>query len=183
MNEKQLIHKSKFLSKHLRHAPEAIGLNLETGGWVRVDDLLRACARAGVSISRTELEEIVADNDKQRFAFDDTGQKIRANQGHSVEVDLQLQPVEPPEVLYHGTAERNRESILREGLKKGRRHHVHLSADTETARKVGMRHGKPFIFVVHAARMQADGHQFFRSDNGVWLVDEVPPAYLSVKDH
>jgi len=169
---------SKFLSKHLRHAPEAIGLTLAPGGWVSVSDLLEACARAGVRLSREQLEEVVRNNSKQRFAFDETGQRIRANQGHSVEVDLELQPVEPPAVLYHGTGHRTEEVIRREGLRKMRRHHVHLSPDVETATRVGARHGRPVVFQVDAARMHADGHLFFRSENGVWLVDEVAPEYL-----
>jgi putative RNA 2'-phosphotransferase len=180
MNEKLIVKKSKYLSKHLRHSPERIGLTLEPGGWVLVEDLLRACARAGMSLSRAELEEVVAKNDKQRFSFDETKTKIRANQGHSVEVDLQLEPVQPPEILYHGTAESNRDSILTLGLEKRNRHHVHLSADTETARRVGARHGKPLVFEIQAGVMQAEGHVFFRSENGVWLVDEVPPEYIKI---
>jgi putative RNA 2'-phosphotransferase len=182
MSEKTLIHKSKGLSKHLRHAPELIGLELGPGGWVEVDDLLQAANRAHLSLSREELEAVVSGNDKQRFAFDETGTKIRANQGHSVEVDLELEPVTPPEVLYHGTGAQNREAILEDGLQKMRRHHVHLSPDTETARKVGQRHGKPLVFTVDAARLHADGHIFFCSQNGVWLVDGVPPQYLKANE-
>src|ERR1051325_4706374 len=127
---------SKFLAKHLRHAPEALGLTLQPGGWVSVDDLLAACAQASFAITYDELIECVETNDKQRFSFDDTGDRIRANQGHSVEVDLQLQEQEPPAVLYHGTVERFLASIMTDGLNKGKRHHVHLSKDVETARKV-----------------------------------------------
>ena len=178
MDTRQHIRTSKFLSRVLRHAPHELGLTLEPGGWVLVADLLAAAATAGVAITPEELAEIVQTSDKQRFAFDETLTKIRANQGHSVEVDLQLQAAEPPAELFHGTAERHRDAILRGGLLKMSRHHVHLSRDTITATKVGTRHGKPIIFVVDAARMRADGHVFFVSTNGVWLVEHVPPQYL-----
>lgn len=181
MNAQALVKKSKWLSKHLRHAPQEIGLTLEPGGWVKVDDLLEAARRANLALAREQLETIVRDNDKKRFAFDETGQKIRANQGHSTEVDLQLQPQAPPPVLYHGTGAQNRESILQHGLVRKQRHHVHLSSDTETAVRVGARHGKPMIFEVDTARMQAEGVLFFRSQNGVWLTEEVLPQYLKEK--
>ncbi len=177
MSRKQQ-HIGRYLSKHLRHAPEQIGLTLAPGGWVRVDDLLAACASHQFPITRAELEAVVASSDKQRFAFDPTGTLIRANQGHSIEIDLQLEPAEPPDVLYHGTGHKAVESILRDGLQKMTRHHVHLSADSETARKVGARHGRPVVFTVDTAAMRQAGHTFYRSDNGVWLVDHVPPEYL-----
>jgi putative RNA 2'-phosphotransferase len=171
---------SKFLSLYLRHQPEALGLVLEPGGWVEIDALLRGAAAAGMNITREELEEVVRESDKQRFAIDETGSRIRANQGHSAEVDLQLEPAEPPAELFHGTPERNLEVILRDGLKKMARHHVHLSPDVSTATKVGERRGRAAILVIDAARMHAEGHVFFRSENGVWLVDSVPPVYLRV---
>lgn len=180
MDDKRLVRTSKFLSKVLRHSPEQAGLTLDSGGWVSVADLLAGCARAGVRITPEELREVVEQNDKRRFTFDDTGGRIRANQGHSVEVDLELEPVEPPAVLFHGTAESTVPAILKSGLKKMRRHHVHLSGDEHTARKVGARHGRPVILAVDAAGMRGAGHLFYRSANGVWLVDEVPPAYLKV---
>jgi putative RNA 2'-phosphotransferase len=180
MNDQAIIKKSKWLSKHLRHQPERIGLTLEPGGWVKVSDLLAAAKRFNMGLSQSQLEEVVAGNDKQRFAFDETGTKIRANQGHSVEVDLELEPETPPPFLFHGTGAQNRELLLREGLKKMRRHHVHLSADLGTAIKVGSRHGKPLVFTVDAALMSAEGHIFYRSANGVWLTDEVPPSYLEI---
>ncbi|WP_105482280.1 RNA 2'-phosphotransferase [Abditibacterium utsteinense] len=180
MNPEEIKKKSKWLSKHLRHLPELIGLELESGGWVDVEKLLAAAKKFHLSLSRAELEEVVKENDKQRFSLDASGQKIRANQGHSVEVDLELEAQTPPAILYHGTGAQNRDLLLREGLQKMRRHHVHLSRDIETARKVGARHGKPLIFEVDAAQMHADGFSFFVSDNGVWLIDEVPPRYLSV---
>lgn len=179
MNEERLVKVSKYLSRHLRHEPERLGLTLEPGGWVDVDDLLAACSRHNMTLSRTELDEVVTNNSKQRFSFDESGRKIRANQGHSVDVDLQLAPSNPPEVLYHGTGHRTVEAIRRDGLRKMARHHVHLSADVPTARVVGARHGRPHIFAVDAAGMKREGHIFYRSENGVWLVDEVPPAYLT----
>jgi putative RNA 2'-phosphotransferase len=169
---------SKYLARHLRHAPEDLGLALEPGGWVPVTDLLEASARAGFPIARPELVRCVESNDKQRFSFDETGERIRANQGHSVEVDLQLEEGRPPEVLYHGTVARFLAGIWAEGLDKGSRHHVHLSLDVATARKVGARRGKPIILQVDAGRMHRDGHKFYRSANGVWLTDSVPAEYL-----
>jgi putative RNA 2'-phosphotransferase len=170
---------SKYLSKYLRHAPQELGLTLQPGGWVPVDDLLDAARRHGFPISNDELVECVETNDKRRFSFDASGESIRANQGHSVEVDLQLEVREPPETLYHGTVERFLPSILAEGLDKGKRHHVHLSKDVETARRVGARRGKPIVLVVEAGRMHRDGHMFYMSGNGVWLTDAVPPRYVS----
>jgi putative RNA 2'-phosphotransferase len=180
VDPKRLVRVSKFLSLHLRHEPAAFGLRLEPGGWVPVAALLAGAAAKGIPITRVELDAVVRGSDKQRFAFDESGDKIRANQGHSAEVDLQLQPAEPPAVLYHGTADRFLVPILRDGLNKMARHHVHLSADTATASKVGSRHGRLVLLAVEAASMRADGHQFFRSANGVWLVDTVQPRYLRV---
>jgi len=176
---KRLVKISKYLSKHLRHQPDRLGITLEVGGWVDVDVLLKACDREGMKISRWELEEVVANNDKQRFSFDETKTKIRANQGHSVEVDLQLTPLQPPNLLYHGTGDKAIEAIKRSGLMKMSRHHVHLSKDVETARKVGARHGKPVIFAIDAAAMHQAGFNFYCSDNGVWLVDHVPYEFLT----
>jgi putative RNA 2'-phosphotransferase len=178
MNDEQLVRSSKYLSKHLRHQPERLGLTLAPGGWVPVADLLAACARAGVSISRADLAEIVARNSKQRFSFDPTGMLIRANQGHSVAVDLQLVTSTPPDVLYHGTGERAVPAILRDGLLKMNRHHVHLSTDIATALSVGARHGRPMIFQIDAVAMAEAGHEFSCSDNGVWLVEHVPAGHL-----
>jgi putative RNA 2'-phosphotransferase len=178
MDAKQTIRLSKFLSKHLRHAPEAIGLHLEAGGWVAVADLLAACAAHGHPMSRDELEDVVEDNDKQRFAFDEAGQRLRAQQGHSVEVDLQLAPAEPPAVLYHGTAPAALPAIRRDGLQKMNRHHVHLTTDEATARRVGQRRGRPILLAIDAAALHAAGGIFYRSGNGVWLTEAVPPHYL-----
>ncbi len=177
--DRRLITVSKYLSKYLRHAPQELGLTLQPGEWVPVDDLLAAARKHGFPISYDDLVECVETIDKQRFAFDVSGELIRANQGHSVEVDLQLEEREPPETLYHGTVERFLPSILGDGLIRGKWHHVHLSKDVETARKVGARRGKPVILQVDSHKMNRDGHTFLLSANGVWLTDAVPPGYLS----
>jgi putative RNA 2'-phosphotransferase len=176
--DQQLVRTSKLLSLLLRHKPQAIGIALDAEGWVAVDDLLAGLAAQGRPITRQQLDEIVATNDKKRFAFSADGLRIRANQGHSVEVDLGLVPVEPPELLYHGTVERFLDSIRRRGLLRGNRHHVHLSPDRETATRVGQRRGRPVVLVVEAGRMHRDGHLFYRSENGVWLTDSVLAQYL-----
>lgn len=175
---KRLVTVSKFLSKHLRHEPQALGLSLDPGGWVRVDQLLAGAAAVGFSITPDELAQVVAENDKQRFAFDETRARIRANQGHSATVDLQLRDAAPPERLYHGTVAKFLESIQVEGLKKMNRHDVHLSGDLETARKVGQRRGKPLVLVIESGKMSADGYKFQLSANGVWLTEHVPPEYI-----
>ena len=182
MDEARLVKVSKYLSKHLRHQPERIGLTLAAGGWVVVDDLLAACATHGLRLSRTELDEVVAGNNKQRFAYDETGERIRANQGHSVGVDLELEPVIPPMTLYHGTGHQSVDTIRQEGLHKMSRHHVHLSADVETAQRVGARHGRPVVLTVDAGGMSRAGHVFYCSANGVWLTVHVPPEFLA-EDH
>ena len=179
MDDKRLVKVSRYLSRHLRHEPERLGLSLQPGGWFRVDELLAACATRSFAVTREELQEVVDRNDKRRFAFDDTGTRIRANQGHSVVVDLELEPAEPPAVLFHGTAQARLDAILTEGLRKMGRHHVHLSPDVETATRVGARYGRPVVLEVAAARMAADGHVFFVTANGVWLTDAVPPAHLT----
>jgi putative RNA 2'-phosphotransferase len=177
-----LVRTSKFLSKVLRHAPESVGLRLDEAGWADVDDLLAAAARAGVRLDRATLDRVVGENDKQRFALSADGTRIRASQGHSVRVELGLQPVEPPEVLFHGTAEGSVASIRREGLRPGRRTHVHLSADEATAVAVGRRHGRPVVLRVPAGQMHRAGHAFYRSDNGVWLTDAVPAERIGFPD-
>lgn len=173
-----LVRTSKFLALVLRHAPERIGLELDEQGWASVEDLLRLASLHGRPLSRLLLERVVAENDKRRFAFSPDGTRIRANQGHSVAVDLDLPAVSPPERLYHGTATRFLESIRRSGLHPAGRRHVHLSADEATATAVGRRHGEPVVLVVRAGAMAAAGHAFFLSDNGVWLTERVPVAFL-----
>ncbi len=179
-NQSRSVKVSKYLSKYLRHQPERLGLKLLSGGWVAIEDLLAACLANNFPITRTELDEVVANNDKKRFSYDPTGKLIRANQGHTVEIDLKLAPILPPQILYHGTATKSIDSILEKGLLKMSRHHVHLSLDKETARRVGMRHGRPLILAIDSLIMHEDGHTFYRSDNGVWLVDNVPPKYITV---
>ena len=173
-----LVPTSRFLSKVLRHAPESVGLTLDDGGWAEVDALLAAARNAGVALDRETLARVVGENDKQRFAMSEDGLRIRASQGHSVPVALGLDARTPPDVLYHGTADRNVESIRRDGLHAGRRTHVHLSLDEQTAVAVGRRHGIPVVLTVLAGRMHAAGHAFYRSENGVWLTDAVPPAHI-----
>lgn len=180
MDEQRLVKVSKYMAKHLRHRPERLGLHIQPGGWVEVDALLAACRRASFALSYGELVEVVARYDKRRFGFDAAGTRIRANQGHNVTVDLQLLPVEPPDVLYHGTGQTTVEEILIEGLQPMGRHHVHLSTDVGTAIKVGSRHGRAAVLQVDSGRMRADGATFFRTENGVWLTDHIAVAYLDI---
>lgn len=169
---------SKFLSLVLRHEPELIGITLDAGGWVRVSELLHACQAHGQTLTLTGLHQLVARDDKQRFSLSEDGQMIRANQGHSVPVELGYVAAIPPDILYHGTVEKFLPSIREEGLKRGARHHVHLSPDLQTAQNVGRRRGKPINLKVAGGRMYRDGHEFFRSANGVWLTEHVPREYL-----
>lgn len=178
MDEKRTVRVSKSLSRVLRHDPGSVGLVLDAGGWVDVDELIAASARAGRRFSRGELEHVVATNNKKRFAFSDDGTRIRASQGHSVEIDLGLTAAVPPELLYHGTASRSVGLIMAEGLKPMSRRDVHLSADVETALRVGARHGRPVVLVVDAAGLAGEGHTFRVSANGVWLTDRVPATHL-----
>jgi putative RNA 2'-phosphotransferase len=170
---------SKFLALHLRHAPERIGLELGEGGWVSVDELLRAAAASGFPITRDELDAAVFEPTKRRYAYDGSGARIRAVQGHSVPVELGYAPSAPPAELFHGTHPGAVDAILAEGLRPMKRLHVHLSPDVETARVVGARRGKPVILRVDTAAMAAGGAEFFRADNGVWLVSAVPADRLS----
>lgn len=169
---------SKFISLLLRHKPETVGLTLDEYGWAEVDELLLKVNKNGKNITKEDLVTIVTTNDKQRFTFNNDQTKIRANQGHSININLGYEAVAPPATLYHGTATRFLDSIFEKGLIKGNRHHVHLSADLETAQKVGVRHGKLAILLVDTAAMYQDGYEFFVSKNGVWLTDHVPVKYL-----
>lgn len=179
MHDTRRIAVSKYISRHLRHRPERLGLTLAPGGWVAVADLLAALRSAAYPVTLAELEEVVAHCPKQRFAFDASGDQIRANQGHSVEVDLLLTAQTPPAQLYHGTARPALAQIMAEGLLPMRRHHVHLSADPATARAVGARHGAPVVLRVDTAAMASAAIPFYCSANNVWLVDSVPPAFLA----
>lgn len=182
MNEKQRTKTSELLSLVLRHQPEFIGIQLDESGWTDVALLLSALARKGTPLSREALQEIVETNEKKRFAFSEDGLQIRANQGHSVEVSLGYVAQIPPAKLYHGTATRFLDSIRAQGLDKRQRHHVHLSADEDTAHKVGGRHGKPAILVVNSKAMHEAGHEFFISENGVWLTDHVPTTFIDFNE-
>ena len=175
MMDKTLAKISKYLSYVLRHKPDAIGLSLDAEGWADVDEII---AKADIPITRKQIERAVSENDKRRFALSPDGRLIRARQGHSVAVDLGLVPREPPEALYHGTADMFMESIFEQGLLPRGRQHVHLSADLETATKVGGRHGRVVILTLPARAMHEGGHRFYLSENGVWLTDHVPAASI-----
>ena len=170
---------SRFLSYILRHKPDAIGLSMADTAWVNVQELLDKMNAHDKEITLNILKNIVQQDDKQRYCFNHDQTKIRANQGHSITVDLELTPINPPEFLYHGTATRNLESIRQHGLQKRQRHHVHLSENAETAMKVGARYGKPVILTIQSGEMATAGHSFYVSENRVWLTDEVPPQFIS----
>lgn len=180
--DSSLVKKSRFLSLVLRHKPEAAGVELDQSGWCPVTKLLKGCVAHGHGLSREDLDQIVAENDKKRFEFSPDGSRIRARQGHSLSVDLNYEPKTPPEVLYHGTATRSLDAIRAKGLLKGVRQHVHLSFLVETAFKVGARHGRPVVIPVQAGAMHRAGFEFYFPPNEVWLVDRVPAEYLGF-DH
>lgn len=169
---------SRFLAWALRHAPHEAGLSLDEAGWAAVDAVLRACHARGLRLDREGLARLVAESDKQRFALSPDGRRIRAVQGHSIPVQLDHPEREPPPWLYHGTVARLLPSIEAQGLLPGQRHHVHLSADPETAAAVGRRRGRPVVLRVDARAMAAAGHRWFQSPNGVWLTAHVPPQFL-----
>lgn len=169
---------SKFISLILRHKPETIGITLDEHGWANVDELIAGVAKT-YPIDMAILEQIVAEDEKQRYSFNEDKTLIRANQGHSIPVDVELEEKQPPEFLYHGTGEKYVSSINEQGLIPKSRLYVHLSSDEATALKVGLRHGKPFIYKVKSAEMYKDGYKFYRSVNGVWLTKSVPVKYLS----
>ncbi|MET9350859.1 RNA 2'-phosphotransferase [Streptomyces termitum] len=176
MDERRTVKVSKYLAKHLRHQPERIGLVLDPQGWTGIDALLAATAAHGFPISRAELDHVVAANDKKRFAVEDG--RIRASQGHTVAVDLDLPPAEPPAYLYHGTVGDRLPAIRAEGLRPMARHDVHLSPDRETATRVGARRGRPVVLSVDTGAMHRAGHVFRVSANGVWLTAAVPPEFI-----
>lgn len=166
---------SKYLSFILRHNPQSIGVDMDAAGWVRIDELV---AKAKIALTRERIEDEVRKSDKQRFAISEDGARIRANQGHSVDVDLGLEPKTPPETLFHGTATRFVESIRATGLQPRGRRHVHLSTDKKTATAVGRRYGAPIILEIPAAKLSAAGQAFYVSENGVWLTGEIAPEWL-----
>lgn len=178
MKPEQTTRYSRFLSLVLRHQPQSAFISLDAHGWVDIQLLLAGCARAGKAMTREELDVVVATNSKKRFEFSEDGQRIRASQGHSVEVDLQYQPQVPPEILYHGTASQFLQAIKSSGLLKMQRHHVHLAGDTKMTMEVGARRGQPALLTIKAGEMHRRGHPFFLSTNGVWLVDHVPPEFI-----
>ena len=168
---------SKYISLILRHHPEAAGITLDSHGWAKVTDLIAGINKTR-QIDMAGLEEIVANDKKGRYSLSEDKEYIRANQGHSINVDVELEELEPPEILYHGTGERFTKSIDAEGLNSGTRLYVHLSLDYDSAVKVGRRHGKPIVYTVKSGEMFRDGYIFYRSVNGVWLTKEVPAKYL-----
>jgi len=174
----KVIQISKFLCKFLRHSPEKLGITLDSAGWVSIDNLLIACEDYGFPITLEELQETVRLDDKQRFSIK-LG-FIKANQGHSISVDLELTPMQPPVVLYHGTATRFLDSILSNGLSKQKRTHVHLTKNIEVAKSVGSRYGEPVMLIVDSYSMYGDGYDFYLSENNVWLTDNVPKEYIKV---
>ncbi|WP_166921202.1 RNA 2'-phosphotransferase [Flavobacterium poyangense] len=178
MNEKEIKRVSKFLSFVLRHSPETINLKLDENGWANVDELILQSKNQEVKLDLDALTIVVETNDKKRFAFNEDKTKIRASQGHSIDIELNLNEIEPPDYLYHGTVAASIDSIKEIGLQKMSRQHVHLSKDKETAIKVGGRRGKPIILIVAAGRMQQEGFKFYLSENGVWLTNEVPAKYI-----
>lgn len=182
INEKQLTKLSKFMSLVLRHSPETIGLTLDENGWARTSELIKKMTEHGKQIDRETLEHIVATNNKKRFAFSEGGKRIRANQGHSLSVDLGYTEQQPPEKLYHGTSQNNIEAIFSTGIQKMNRHHVHLSADKTTARTVGTRHGEPVVLTIDSQSMVNENYSFFCSENCVWLVDEVPVRFIVMQE-
>lgn len=171
---------SKFLSLILRHKPETIGIVLDQNGWANVDELLEKMRQNGTPIDPSALTIVVEENNKKRFEFDKDQTLIRARQGHSISIDLNLEAQEPPKILYHGTAERNILSIKEKGILKGERHHVHLSEDKVTAKNVGMRYGKPVILAIDAEEMYKQSHTFFVTANDVWLTEHVPPEFITL---
>jgi putative RNA 2'-phosphotransferase len=178
MTDKETIRTSKFLSLILRHEPERVELILGEAGWVGVNELLHAVNHHGLALTLDELKHVVATSDKKRFAFSEDGRRIRASQGHSVEVDLQYAPQTPPEILFHGTATRFLDGIRKVGLQRMQRHDVHLSTETKVTFQVGGRHGKPVLLSIRAGDMHRAGFVFRCSANGVWLVDHVPPQFI-----
>lgn len=175
---------SRFMALVLRHEPDAANTVLDREGWTSVAELLRGMSANGYAVTRDQLDAIVAEDAKGRYSFSSDGSKIRANQGHSVDIQMTFEQLPPPPLLYHGTVSRSLDMIFRDGLRKMRRHHVHLSADFQTATDVGARRGRPIVLEVRAATMADDGYAFYRSSNGVWLVDAVPQIYLSIAfDH
>lgn len=183
MKKKQLETVSKFISLVLRHKPEAAGIKLDGHGWADVEDLIRGVNASGHTLDKEVLETIVNTDEKQRYSYNQDKTKIRANQGHSIPVDVDLEEHMPPDVLYHGTADRFLEAILKQGLKPMSRQYVHLSRDMDTATKVGRRHGNPIVLRINARQMYEDGQKFYVSKNGVWLAKQVDRKYINQQNN
>jgi putative RNA 2'-phosphotransferase len=176
-----LVRASKYLSLVLRHKPDLLQLKMDAEGWVNVDELIKNFNRYNSwRMKRDDLDKIVAENNKKRFAYSDDGKRIRASQGHSIDIDLNLPESIPLSILYHGTSTRFIDLIMKDGLNKMSRQHVHLSDNIRTAQSVGSRHGEPVILIVRAWMMHNDGFKFFKSENGVWLTDNVPRQYIEI---
>ncbi|MCF7805261.1 MAG: RNA 2'-phosphotransferase [Candidatus Marinimicrobia bacterium] len=170
---------SKFLSYVLRHNPGKIGLSLDPAGWAPVPELLKGARKNGIHIGLDDVKDVIAQSDKTRFTISEDDQYIRATYGHSIDVDLDYEPLEPPATLYHGTARRNIEPIRKNGIRSQNRQFVHLSQDTKSAKKVGSRHGKPEVLTISAKQMKEDGFTFYQSDAGIWLTKKVPASYIT----
>ena len=179
-NDKDLTSTSKFLSYVLRHHPESIGVHLDRQGWASVDELIEKSRKKGRRITLETIKKVISSGSKQRFVLSPDDCFIRAGYGHSIDVDLGLEPECPPPTLYHGTARRNLDSIRQKGLRAGSRNYVHLSADRSDAKSVGVRHGKPVILKIRAEEMYREGIPLYRSDSepGIWMVESVPPMYI-----
>ncbi len=174
---------SKLLSLILRHKPESIKLKLDKNGWANIDELLDLLKKEkNIDLTKLDLDLIVENNDKKRFSYNEDQTKIRANQGHSINIDLELEKKTPPLELYHGTSKKNKDSIIKNGILKGNRNHVHLSSDIETAISVGKRHGEPIVFVINTRKVMGTGKYFYLSKNNVWLVDFIPPECIKLKE-
>ena len=178
MTDRDLVRISKFLSLVLRHKPDTIGLSLDACGWARVSDLLDGVNRKGIVLTMELLQRIVEEEPKRRYSFSDDGMRIRANYGHSIDIDLGLEARRPPQFLYHGTATRNLDSIKQHGVTPRKRRFVHLSVDVPTAIEVGKRHGKPAVLTIKAGRMHERGFTFYHSESGIWLTQQVPAEYI-----
>lgn len=178
MNKSQQIKLSKFLSLILRHKPHSVGIELDKKGWAETKSLLKGLKRKGFILGLEDLKEVVKTDNKQRYIFSEDYSKIRANQGHSLDVDLDLVQTEPPEFLFHGTTKKNINSIKERGIVRGTRQYVHLSENRETADDVGKRYGKPHILIIKAKEMYSAGFKFYLSENQVWLCDHVEPQFI-----
>lgn len=179
MNAKQQTKISKRLSLILRHNPQSIGIQLDSSGWAKIDELLQALNSHGIQINHDILTQVVNDNPKKRFEFNASESQIRARQGHSLKVDLGYQPTTPPDKLYHGTPEKFLTSIFKQGLQKQQRHHVHMSEDIPLMLEVAKRRGVPSLLEINAGEMVKHGHHFFHTDNDVWLTDNIPPEFIT----